>query len=270
MLAAMNDAILDEIYERSHGRQLTVAMLRGLLKQFFVEAEAMGKDLQPAIAKLGAIVDLLPVRESTVSALRQNMTADEVEQMAGLYRSPLGARFADFGIASAEEVSQVVQEWATEKVVVPALVAAGLDAEQAASMGIDLAARWQPAVFDGAAAGNRDASRAVVAAMGFGARIDEMITTQSAALTSQGLDAIAVAPEERDALFDRVALVYARFFTVDELAALRAFYETPFGRRFVALTPLLGQAGQAAIETWNTANPGELERQVAGVIELLQ
>ena len=40
MLAAMNDAILDEIYERSHGRQLTVAMLRGMLKQFFVEAKA--------------------------------------------------------------------------------------------------------------------------------------------------------------------------------------------------------------------------------------
>lgn len=270
MLAAMNDAILDEIYERSHGRQLTVAMLRGMLKQFFVEAEAQGKDLQPAIAKLSALVDLLPVRESTVSALRQNMTADEVERVAQLYRSPLGARFADFGVASAEEISHVVQDWATEKVVVPALVASGLDAEQAASMGIDLAAKWQPAVFDGPAASKRDASRAVVEAMGFGARIEEMVATQSAALTGQGLPAIAVAQEDRDALFDRVALLYARYFTADELAGLRAFYETPFGHRFLALTPLLGQAGQAAIEAWNAANPGELERQFAAVFELLQ
>lgn len=265
---ATTDALLLEIYDRSRGRDLTAAMLRGMLKQYFAPAQASGKDVTAAYARMEQLVDKLPLREATTQALRENLSEPEILSMVELYRSPLGTRFARFGVDSAEEVADLVQRWAQEKVIIKTLVAAGLGAEAAASLGIDVNAHLEPADWSKLGAG-REAARSVVSAMGFADRIEEMVKTQSDALVQQGISPVVVSEADRELLMDRVAHIYASYFSVDELKQLAAFYTTPFGHRFVAITPMLGQAGQLAIEQWTAAHPGQLEAEIGAIVELL-
>lgn len=266
----MDASMLHEIFERSLGRELTVAMMRGMLKSLFDEAAAAGRDLKPAYDKLDALVGMFPLEEATTSALRVHLTDDEITSMLTFYRSPLGGAVARFGIASAETVSNVLQSWTRDWIVVPALAAAGVSREEAASHGLTEGDGWRPADWQGVDATAQANAREIVRAMEFDQRVDEMIQTQNDGLANQGLAAVAVAQSERDRLSDRIAEIYARAFTAPELVELVAFYRTPFGRRFVELTPLFGKAGQAAIDHWTEENPGALEERVAEIVDMLQ
>jgi hypothetical protein len=53
-----------------------------------------------------------------------------------------------------------------------------------------------------------------------------------------------------DEVYDGIASVYARHFTLAELTALAAFYETPAGKHLVSEQPALAREGMLIGEAW--------------------
>jgi hypothetical protein len=56
--------------------------------------------------------------------------------------------------------------------------------------------------------------------------------------------------KEYATLQPRLVVAYAKVLTHDEVRQLIAFYETPLGRRLIAVTPQLAQAGMEAGQGW--------------------
>ena len=56
--------------------------------------------------------------------------------------------------------------------------------------------------------------------------------------------------KEYGSLQPKLVGAYAKVLTHDEVRQLIAFYETPLGRRLIAVTPQLAQAGMEAGQSW--------------------
>jgi uncharacterized protein len=63
----------------------------------------------------------------------------------------------------------------------------------------------------------------------------------------------ARAREQRRVLIDSLVPIYDRLFTSDELRELLRFYKTPFGQRFIAVSPDLARESIAAGQRWGAA-----------------
>lgn len=50
--------------------------------------------------------------------------------------------------------------------------------------------------------------------------------------------------------FDDIVIIYDKFFTLDEIRQLIAFYESEVGKKFVAVTPQLNRAILQANKSW--------------------
>lgn len=61
---------------------------------------------------------------------------------------------------------------------------------------------------------------------------------------------LSVAHERRGDLATMIESVYARHFSADELRQLLAFYDTPIGKKLIALQPTLAQESMAAGKEW--------------------
>jgi len=51
-------------------------------------------------------------------------------------------------------------------------------------------------------------------------------------------------------LVDKIIPVYAKYYTIDDLKAINAFYQTPAGQRVLAATPQIMQASMQIGQTW--------------------
>lgn len=51
-------------------------------------------------------------------------------------------------------------------------------------------------------------------------------------------------------LVDKIVPVYAKYYTIDDLRAINAFYQTPAGQRVLAATPQIMQASMQIGQTW--------------------
>ncbi len=65
-------------------------------------------------------------------------------------------------------------------------------------------------------------------------------------------------PERKKDLMDRIAHIYARHFTTDEMNRLIAFYETPVGRKFIRKMPEIMMESQKAGMEWGRSVAQEL------------
>ena len=61
---------------------------------------------------------------------------------------------------------------------------------------------------------------------------------------------LGLAHAHRDELAAQIESVYGRHFSVDELRALLAFYDTPVGKKLIAVQPTLAQESMAAGRDW--------------------
>jgi hypothetical protein len=64
---------------------------------------------------------------------------------------------------------------------------------------------------------------------------------------------IAHARRDTAQLLDMLVPIYATHLTRDEIEQLIRFYESPIGRRFTAVAPLITQESMAAGQTWGAA-----------------
>ncbi len=62
-------------------------------------------------------------------------------------------------------------------------------------------------------------------------------------------------------LYEKIARIYARHFTVDEMNKLIAFYETPVGRKFIQKMPEVMLESQKAGMEWGRAVAQEMFRR---------
>jgi uncharacterized protein len=72
----------------------------------------------------------------------------------------------------------------------------------------------------------------------------------------------ARARDQRHLLLDSLVPIYDRLFTTDELKELLRFYKTPFGQRFIAISPDLARESIAAGQRWGSAIGQEVGAQL--------
>lgn len=265
--------VAEEIAERMGVRALFVKMLHGMLEPVLAGPRAAGKDLGPALAKIDALVDRMPVSSTVIETLERVCTLDELVGMRDFYRSPIGARVSRFAVDEAETISGLLTRWALAALLGPALRAAGISDRDAAQMGLPTGLTVTPAEWGGVDPMLRDEAIATVTAIGFTRRIDDLVAAQAAQI---GPLAPSLPPEQLAASVDKripielVARLYCEAFTRDELAAIRAFYATPIGQRTIELAPVFDRAGAEAMQSWMAANPGALESELQGIAALFE
>lgn len=261
---------LHEIFERSQARALTTLTFRAMLQPMFDAARAEGRSLDAAHAKLETLIDALPLADAMADAVNEHLSDDDANALLEFFRSPLGERYARYGVDTAGSATTMLQSWVRANVAIPALRAAGVSREEAEAHGLDMTDDWRGAAWGDVDGETQRRARGLAIAVGFEQRIEELIAAQNAELTQQGMAAVTVGPDARAALVERVAESYARGFSPGDLTALLAFFQTPFGQRFIAMTPIFNAAGERAIERWTKEMPGALEQRVAEIVELLQ
>jgi hypothetical protein len=67
---------------------------------------------------------------------------------------------------------------------------------------------------------------------------------------------------ERGTLIDSLVPIYDRLFNVDELKELLRFYQTPFGKRFIAASPDLARESILAGQRWGFVIGQEIGAQL--------
>jgi hypothetical protein len=63
-------------------------------------------------------------------------------------------------------------------------------------------------------------------------------------------------------LMSRMVRIYARHFTHDDVKGLLAFYDTPLGRKTIAVLPQIAQEGADAGSVWATEMVPKIEAEV--------
>jgi len=73
--------------------------------------------------------------------------------------------------------------------------------------------------------------------------------------------AISLAPRRGD-LEDEVARAFARIFTIDELKAIKAFYESEPGKKLIEQTPVIAGSIDQAANVWTNGIRRDLQQEV--------
>lgn len=74
---------------------------------------------------------------------------------------------------------------------------------------------------------------------------------------------LAEARERRGELVDSLVPIYTRTFTIDDLRAIVAFYDSPTGRRLLETQPALMREATALGQAWGSRIGAEIGRQLA-------
>jgi hypothetical protein len=69
--------------------------------------------------------------------------------------------------------------------------------------------------------------------------------------------------ERYPTLLPRMVQAYAKVLTPDDVKQMLAFYETPLGKRLIAVTPALAVAGAQAGQEWGQEMIPELQKELA-------
>ena len=72
---------------------------------------------------------------------------------------------------------------------------------------------------------------------------------------------------ENGSYYDVVYPIYHKFFTLEELNGLLAFYKTPLGRKLIVAMPQLLQESMAAGQKWGETLTPEIQKRVLSRLE---
>ena len=65
----------------------------------------------------------------------------------------------------------------------------------------------------------------------------------------------------KDNVIDKVAVIYAREFTVDEMNKVSTFYQTPVGKKMVAKLPVIMKESMTIGQAWGRKLGGDIVRR---------
>jgi hypothetical protein len=264
-------AVAEELIERMGARAVVVKMVHGMLAPLFRGPRAAGRDLATVRARIEALVDRLPVTSAARAVLERTFSGDELVAIRDFYRSPIGARVAQFAVDEMESLSALLTRWALTALVVPLLRSAGVEDRELAQMGFPPELAVVPADWSGVDDALRADAIAAMRTLGFDRRIDALVEAQRAQVGAIGERGEAVElPVDKQVPLELAARLYAAAFSRDELAAVVAFYATPLGQRTVELGPMLERAGAEAMQEWIAANPGALENELNAIAALVE
>jgi|KBSSwiStaDraftv2_1062776.scaffolds.fasta_scaffold1171997_2 hypothetical protein len=91
-------------------------------------------------------------------------------------------------------------------------------------------------------------------------RAASVIEREMVAVFTEGMDAPG-------GLFERVVPVYDKYFTHEEIKALMAFYQTPTGKKAIAVMPqLVGECSEVGRQ-WGTSLGPEIEKRAKAALQ---
>ena len=80
---------------------------------------------------------------------------------------------------------------------------------------------------------------------------------------SEVVDDVAISlAHRRGDLEDEVARAFARIFTIDELTAIKTFYDSDAGKKLIAETPVVNRSIDQAARVWTNGIQRDMQQQV--------